>query len=208
MRMNWIEKALVNSLGRALLQQWYEAPFLERLGGRVDGRRVLEVGCGQGTGVEIILERFAARQVDAFDLDPDMIGRARRRLSSYQPDRVRLWVGDATAIDAEDESYDAVFDFAIIHHVPAWRSAVAEVHRVLRPGGRFFFEEVTSHALDRLAYRTFLDHPKTDRFSGHEFVAELERVDIAVGRARVERFFGDFVVGVGRRDDASALGVA
>jgi len=197
MILNAVEKTLMNNPVRATLQRHYEAPILERLGGRVEGGRVLEIGCGRGVGTEIILSRFGAAHVDAFDLDVDMVERARRRLTGFG-ERVRLSRGDATAIVAEDSSYDAVFDFGIIHHVPAWRAAVSEVSRVLRPGGRFFFEEVTRHALARRAYRRFLDHPTEDRFSGGEFVAEVERSGLQVPRW-TERFFGDFVFGVGFR---------
>ncbi|MGI8783428.1 MAG: class I SAM-dependent methyltransferase [Acidobacteriota bacterium] len=140
MTMNRVEKALMNNPLRALLQRQYEAPLMERLGGRVEGMCVLEIGCGRGIGAEIIFERFGAREVHAFDLDPDMVERARHRLSGYPPDRLRLFVGDAAAIEAEDESFDAVFDFGIIHHIPNWRRAVSEVARVLRPGGRFFLK--------------------------------------------------------------------
>jgi ubiquinone/menaquinone biosynthesis C-methylase UbiE len=199
MKLNRTEKALMNNPVRALIQTYYEAPLLERLGGRVDGLRVLEVGCGRGVGTEIILRRFGARFVHAFDLDPDMVQQARHRLAAYPSDRLLLSVGDATAIDAEDASFDAVFDFGIIHHVPDWRSAVAEVRRVLVPAGRFFFEEVTAQALARWPYRTFLEHPTHDRFDGRQFVGELERQGIAVGGNFVHRFFGDFVIGVGRR---------
>jgi ubiquinone/menaquinone biosynthesis C-methylase UbiE len=202
MILNAVEKALMNNPVRATLQRHYEAPILEKLGGRVAGGRVLEVGCGRGVGTEIILSRFGADHVDAFDLDADMVERARRRLAGFG-DRVRLSLGDATAIAAEDSSYDAVFDFGIIHHVPDWRSAVREVSRVLRPGGRFFFEEVTQHALARWSYRRFLDHPTEDRFSGTDFVAEVERSGFRVPRW-TERFFGDFVFGVGFRERYAA----
>lgn len=200
MLLNRIEKALMNNPVRAMLQWHYEARLLERLGGRVEGLRVLEVGCGRGVGTEIIFERFGAREVHAFDLDPDMVERARRRLSGYAPERLRLFVGDAARIDANDETYDAVFDFGIIHHVPDWLQAVSEIGRVLRPGGHFFFEEVTSHALNRWFYRSFLEHPKENRFSAAQFVSELERQGIAVRGNFTERFFGDFVMGVGLRE--------
>lgn len=204
MKLNRIEKTLVNNRARALLQWHYEARLLEKLGGRLEGKRVLEVGCGPGVGTEIIFERFGAREVHAFDLDPDMVERAQRRLMSYPPDRLNLRVGDVTSIDAEDQSFDAVFDFAIIHHVPLWQRAITEIRRVLKPGGKFFFEEVTSHALNRWSYRTFLEHPKENRFSAGQFIAELEQQDILVGGNFVERFFGDFVIGVGwRQDDKS-----
>lgn len=70
---------------------------------------------------------------------------------------------------------------------------------MLKPVGRFFFEEVTKRALDRWFYRTFLEHPKTNRFSAEEFIDELEKQRIMVGEKHREWFFGDFVVGVGRR---------
>ena len=197
MKLNQVEKALINNPLRELLQWRYEAPLLERLGGRVDGLRVLEVGCGRGVGVEILLRRLGAGHVTAFDLDPAMVALARRRLARYGPHRVTLLVASATSIPAPEASFDAAFDFGIIHHVPNWRAAVGEVRRVLRPDGRFFFEEVTSHALERWSYRTFLDHPTRDRFSAGQFVAELERHGITVDGRVVERFFGDFVIGVG-----------
>ncbi len=199
MKLNRIEKAIVNNPLRALLQRHYEARLLERLGGRLEGKRVLEVGCGSGVGTQIIFERFGAREVYAFDLDPDMVALARRRLSMCRPDRLNLSVGNVTAIEAEDGAFDAVFDFGIIHHVPVWQRAVSEIRRVLKPGGKFFFEEVTSHALNRWSYRTFLDHPKENRFSGEEFITELEQQGIMVEKNFVKRFFGDFIIGVGRR---------
>jgi len=202
-KLNFIEKAIINSNLRAVLQRHYEAPLLERLGGTVEGGKVLEVGCGRGIGIEILFDRFKAKEVHAFDLDGAMIDEARARFAGVSSDRLKLFVGDAASIEADDESFDAVFDFAIIHHVPDWRKAVKEVSRVLRPGGRFFFEEVTTHALNRWSYRTFLDHPKKDRFSAEGFVDELERHGINVGKNFTTRFFGDIVSGVGCRTAAS-----
>lgn len=199
MKLNVVEKALMNNPVRAGLQRWYEAPLLERLGGCTPDARVLEVGCGRGVGTELILERFGAAHVTAFDLDPDMVARAERRLARHIPRRVSLSVGDVTSIDAAPGSFDAVFDFGIVHHVPAWRSAVAEIARVLRPGGRFYFEEVTRHALLRWSYRTFLEHPEHDRFSATEFVAACNSAGLDVGDRWVERFFGDFVIGAATR---------
>jgi ubiquinone/menaquinone biosynthesis C-methylase UbiE len=200
MRMNLAETLVINSAPRRRLQHTYEARLLRRLGGRMDGGAALEVGCGQGVGVEIILEQFGADRVVAFDLDERMIERARGRLADRN-DRVDLSVGDVTAIDADDGTFDAVFDFGIIHHVPDWRAAVAEVRRVLKPGGRFYFEEVTSHALRRWSYRLLFDHPDHDRFSGEAFVDHLDAVGLAVGSRYVHRFFGDFVIGVAMKDD-------
>ena len=197
LKLNGIEKALMNNPLRAALQRWYEAPLLERLGGRLDGLQVLEIGCGRGVGTALLFEHFGAHRVMACDLDPAMVALARQRLASYGSDRLVLAVADAAAIAAPTASFDAVVDFGIIHHIPEWPAALREIRRVLRPGGRFFFEEVTDHALQRWFYRTFLDHPRENRFSAQDFVAEVERHGMIVTHM-VERFFGDFVIGIGQ----------
>lgn len=204
MKMNRIEKLAMNNPVRVLFQRWVESRLLLQLGGRLDGMRVLEVGCGRGAGTEIILRDFGAREVHAFDLDPDMIRRARRRLSRHLGDRVTLFVGDATALDRPDGYFDAVVNFAALHHIPDWQAAVAEISRLLRPRGAFLFEEVTTHALNRWSYRTFFDHPTENRFSAQEFLAELERKQIHVGDRFVTKFYGDFVFGAGTRANSIA----
>lgn len=185
--MDRAETALVNSLPRRWLQSCYEAPLLARCGGRlIPGSRALEIGCGSGYGTQLMLERFGATRVDAVDLDPAMIRRASRRLARYG-DRVRLAQGSATdlraALDADDASYHAVFDFGVVHHIPDWRNALAEVARVLRPGGRFYFEEVTAHAL-----------ACDDRFTVEQFLDELTRCGLVV-LGSITRIRGDYLLG-------------
>ena len=200
MKLNWIEKAAMNNPIRAAIQRRYEAPLLERLGGSVAGLEVLEIGCGRGVGSELILERFAARRVLAFDLDEDMVARARRRLVRFGADRARVEVADVTTLPCDDQTFDAAFDFGILHHVPDWQAAVAEVRRVLRPGGRFFFEEVTARALRRWHYRALTVHPRENRFAPDEFADELARNGLTILGGVEQRWLGDFMFGVARRD--------
>ncbi len=198
MKLNFWEKLLVNNPIRSFVQHHFEAPLLLRMGGRLDGKKVLEIGCGRGVGIEVLFQRFGADHVTAIDLDPKMIERAKKRLTSCHEGKLRFLVGEATAIDTPDKAFDAVFDFGIIHHVPNWQKAVAEVARVLKPGGLFFFEEVTKAALERWLYRTLLDHPKENRFSMEEFLAELERQRIRLESQTATLMFGDIFAGVGR----------
>lgn len=164
MKLNPVEMALVNSPIRTFLLRstmgWLHdaacAPPLER---------VLEVGCGQGEGVRELQRWFRPRAIDAFDLDEAQIARARARLADVVAAGVplRLWVGDAERIDAPDGTYDAVFELAILHHVPDWRRAVAEIRRVLRPGGLFLFEELSREFF----YDTSFVGDLLRRFTGH-----------------------------------------
>jgi ubiquinone/menaquinone biosynthesis C-methylase UbiE len=173
MLLNGVEYALMNNPVRAAIQRRFEARRLLRMGGPMGGGRALELGCGRGVGTELIFDVFGADSVDAFDLDPRMAALARRRLAR-RGSRVRVWVGDASAISAPDASYDAVFDFGIIHHVPHWPLALGEVHRVLKPGGRFYSEEVLRRLILHPITRRLLDHPLADRFDADGFARGLE----------------------------------
>jgi ubiquinone/menaquinone biosynthesis C-methylase UbiE len=207
MLMNRVESALVNSPPRRWLQLRYETPVLLEIGGRLPaGARALEVGCGPGYGIRLVLERFGADQVDAVVLDPAMLDRARRRLARRHTGRFRLAEGSATdlrsALGADDESYDAVFDFGIIHHIPDWHAALAEIARVLKPGGRFYFDEVTSHALARPSYRLLFDHPTEDRFTADDFLTDVGRHGLTVLGSKT-RIRGDYLLGVAHKPSPS-----
>ena len=93
MKLNLVEKLLVNNPVRALVQRFYEGPLLQKLGGRLDDARVLDVGSGRGVGVQILLEQFGAGQVYGIDLDPQQVCRAKKRFAGTSEGRVVLAVG-------------------------------------------------------------------------------------------------------------------
>ena len=198
MKLNAWEKLLVNNPVRSFIQHRVEAPRLLSLGGRLDGKRVLEIGCGRGVGIEVIFQHFGANHVTAIDVDPQMVDLAKNRLSAYNQDRLELRVGEATNLPAGDAAFDAVFDFGILHHVPDWQAAVKEIARVLKPGGLFYFEEVTKQALDRWVYRKFFDHPRENRFGVSEFTSELRANGILADHTETI-LSNDIFGGVGKR---------
>ncbi|MGH0029323.1 MAG: class I SAM-dependent methyltransferase [Myxococcota bacterium] len=189
MLLNRVEYALMNNPLRAAIQRRFEAGRLLRMGGALSGGRALEVGCGRGVGLELVASVFGAGSVDGFDLDPRMVAKARRRLSDGGV-RANVWVGDASAIAAGDGTYDAVFDFGIVHHVPDWRRAVSEIHRVLRPGGRLYAEEVLRRFIHNPVTRSLLEHPLEDRFDTDGFARALEAVGF--GCIATEELWGAF----------------
>lgn len=155
--MNSVGRMVLNSPARAGAQRRYVIPLLRRLAGPLDGAVVLEIGCGCGVGTELLLDQLNVGRVDAVDLDPQMVALARARLG----DRARVDLGDMTRLDADDASYDAVVDFGGIHLVPEWRAAVLEIARVLRPQGRYLFEQIVGPA-----HRLFLPLATTHRVTG------------------------------------------
>ncbi|HLM75963.1 MAG TPA: class I SAM-dependent methyltransferase [Polyangiaceae bacterium] len=190
MRLNLFETLIVNNPARdVLLRQTVD--FLFEASGSPALDHVLEVGCGRGSGIGEIARRFRPSAIDAFDLDEAQVALARRRLQevggSGAP--VKLWAGDTERIAADDERYDAVFEFAILHHVPNWRGALSEIRRVLKPGGLFLFEELSSEFFEDLPVvsallRRFTDHPWETMFDHRAFRRGLEDAGFEVRAMR------------------------
>lgn len=198
MKLNLAEQMLVNNPVRTAVQKYYEAPLLRRLGGDVTGGVALEIGCGRGVGMQLILGQFRAAHVYGIDLDPHQIGRARKRLQATCPGRFTLTQGDAERLSFANATFDAVFDFGALHHVPEWQKAIAEIGRVLKPGGTFFFEEVTRAALERWIYRKFLDHPTENRFSEADFLEHVVFQKMKPTRPVRRTLFGDVFIGAAK----------
>lgn len=99
---------------------------------RWDGCDVLEAGCGIATdGVNFA--RAGARYV-GLDLSSSALELAQKRFTMEgQPGRFVF--GSVTDLPFADDSFDLVYSCGVIHHVPDTSAAVAEFHRVLRPGG-------------------------------------------------------------------------
>lgn len=179
--MNSLGRAVLNSGLRAAVQRRHLVPELVRLGGGdLAGLTTLEVGCGRGIGAQLLLRQMAAARVIAIDLDPVMARMARDRAG----DRCGVAVADMTVLPAANASYDAVVDFGGLHLVPNWTAAVAEVARVLRPGGVFLFEQ-PAHLLYRLVVPLATGRRVPGGFQRKAFFDQLLRNDmtlLGVGR--------------------------
>ncbi len=81
MKLNTLEFALMNNRVRAWSQRALETSVMIGARGALRGKRVLEVGCGRGGGVEILLDQLGAAEVIAFDFDLRMVALARARVA-------------------------------------------------------------------------------------------------------------------------------
>lgn len=99
---------------------------------------VLELGCGAGNNLRFVLDHGC--RAAGIDGSPSAIRVARERLGPAGGDRCDLRVGDVAALPWPDASQDFVLDRGTLTclRLDALPRALAEVHRVLRPGGRFF----------------------------------------------------------------------
>jgi ubiquinone/menaquinone biosynthesis C-methylase UbiE len=168
--MNWAESIYIRSTLRTKRLRGSVIPTLQSLGADLQGLDVLDIGCGPGACVLGELEQLGAAQVTAIDLDTAMVARA-RRLTSSRGDQVVINSGDVTHLQFPDGRFDAVCNFAVLHHVPDWRKAIAEVARVLRPGGLFISQDHDVAHHDPVSRRLF-KHPP-DRFDNAQFLAEI-----------------------------------
>lgn len=115
---------------------WYE--LIERwIGPHLVEARVLEIGCGRG-GLSVRLAGHGAAHVIAADFSPTAVDMASRLFEEEGLANVTARVDDIMGIGSPDDAFDLVVSSETIEHVPDPARAVAELHRVLRPGGHLF----------------------------------------------------------------------
>jgi SAM-dependent methyltransferase len=110
--------------------------ILEGLLANVDlGTNMLELGPGPGAATEVLrarVERLTAMELDA--------GAARKLEARFAGANVTVLVGDCSNPDLQDESFDSIGSFTMLHHIPTvemQRAVLVEAFRVVRPGGVF-----------------------------------------------------------------------
>lgn len=101
---------------------------------RVEGAKALDAGCGGGR-YSVALRTLGAASVTGVDASAVGVEDARRRVADAGIDGVDLVEGTVLDLDFEDSTFDLVFSNGVLHHTADWRSGVAELVRVLRPGG-------------------------------------------------------------------------
>lgn len=136
---------------KSLANAYYERPATLALAGDVAGRRILDAGCGAGPLFAQLRERGAV--VSGVDASAGMIERARLRLGQDAD----LRVADlADPLPFEDDTFDDVIASLVLHYLEDWGPALAEVRRVLRPGGRLIASvnhPTADYCIERLAGR-------------------------------------------------------
>jgi ubiquinone/menaquinone biosynthesis C-methylase UbiE len=106
------------------------------------GERVLEVGPGTGYYTFEMAARLDGGQVDIFDIQQEMIDHVMREANRRGITNVEPALGDAQSLPYADGSFDAVVLITVLGEIPDQDRALAEVTRVLKPGGRLIVGEM------------------------------------------------------------------
>ncbi|NJP92891.1 class I SAM-dependent methyltransferase [Nonomuraea sp. FMUSA5-5] len=115
----------------SLLNAYIERPAMLDLAGDVSGRRILDAGCGSGALTARLRERGAI--VTGIDASAGMLAVARRRLG----DDADLRVADLREpLPFGDDEFDDVIASLVLHYLEDWGPTLAELRRVIKPGGR------------------------------------------------------------------------
>lgn len=101
--------------------------LLEHFGG-LNGKRVLDVGCGKGRFARVLYERYPQSRIAAFDLAEAML--------KFVPEGVSPCAGSMTALPFRTESLDCAYATESLEHAVDIEAAVSEMCRVIKPGGR------------------------------------------------------------------------
>ncbi len=107
------------------------ALFIEFVGVR-DGEKVLDVGCGTGSLTYALLDRAGGLRITGIDQAPVFLDAARAKPKAAS---IRFEQADATALPFEDASFDRALSLLVLHFVPESERALAEMRRVVKPGG-------------------------------------------------------------------------
>ena len=189
MKLNFIEKILIGHSFRVRLQRKHEAKEVLTHLPLLKGASCLELGCGYGAGALLIKHYTGCGSLVSLDIDRTMLNRARTYVSEIHPwssdisrNGVSFVEGNARSLPFASANFDAVFHFFLLDHIASWPDVIAEVHRVLKSGGVYSFEDALIPDSPYLFNRLFGHIPLTEREIGEI----VERQGFMIDRLQVK----------------------
>lgn len=139
-------RAFPNEGRRNLMQETLEVPTMILVLDLPKGGRTLEVGCGRGVALPPIARALEPKRLVGIDIDPELLAAARNRLAEQKVE-AELRRADVRTLPFPDGCFDLVIDFGTCYHIANAGQALAQIARVLAPGGLFVEETPLSQLL-------------------------------------------------------------
>lgn len=126
-----------------------ELPEFKKFGLEIEGKNILEIGCGSGYSASLITAENPAEYM-GIDIMPEQLVVARERKLK----NAEFICGSADDLSPfHDGTFDAILDFCILHHVEEWKQFFDESHRVLKEGSSIYIADLSKkciHMVDAL----------------------------------------------------------
>jgi ubiquinone/menaquinone biosynthesis C-methylase UbiE len=140
---------------------------------------LLDVGCGRGRALPLLDARFRPQRMVALDPESAVSSWVDHAAAQCRS-RVRFHAANASRTGLPDASFDLVFCHQTFHHIVDQEAAIAEFHRVLKPGGVLLFAESTIHFIHSWSIRLLFRHPMDVQKTADEYVALVRRTGFQV----------------------------
>ncbi len=159
------------------------------------GDRVLEIACGTGLNFPHLRQLIGDRgSLVGVDLTPAMLDIARQQIENHRWKNVEVREADAARLPIPEASFDKVFCAFALNIIPAYEHAIAEVRRVLVPGGRFVSLEMQSMDVSSLSgWLGRLAHRLMGICAVDTSHHTLEAIQGAFGEVQVRRYLAGMV---------------
>ena len=156
-------------------RKWYiekvELKTFRKFGLEIRGKDILEVGCGSGYAASLIT-REQPKSYTGLDIMPEQLGIARSRGLP----NAEFIEGSADDLSIfQEESFDAILDFCILHHVEGWRTFFDECRRVLKPGGSIYVADLSKRCIHLVDSLLHWGHAEEALFTLKEFEQEANK---------------------------------
>lgn len=96
---------------------------------------VLEFGCG--TGSTAIIHAAFVNNIKAIDISSNMISIAKQKALAASIDNIDFEMASLDSLASQEQAFDAILGLSVLHLMEDWELALAQVHRLLKPGGIF-----------------------------------------------------------------------
>jgi len=160
---------------------------------------ILEVGCGNGRDLLEIAKTGC--KLTGIDISEEMLEGAKKQLAPLKQAQVNIMYADVTKLDFKDNSFDKIIASEVLEHIPEFEKALAEMARVLKPGGELVVSTpnwLSMHGFERFFFYNLLgkkDNHPYDKWKSYQILkTSIEKTSLKVVDYKSVCFIPGFVI--------------